>query len=49
LVKDHEAWDWLCSYWAFDEFIAVSERNQLNRQSKPSVHPYDADKHVRKT
>jgi hypothetical protein len=28
-----EAWDWLCSYWVFDEFIAISERNRENRQS----------------
>jgi hypothetical protein len=30
-VKDLKAWDWLCGYWASDEFRAVSERNQENR------------------
>jgi hypothetical protein len=49
LAKDQEAWDWLCDYWVSDEFKAVSEQNRLNRQSKPSVHHYGADGHVRKT
>jgi hypothetical protein len=31
LVKDSEAWDWLCGYWASDEFKAILERNRLNR------------------
>jgi hypothetical protein len=34
---------------ASDEFRAMSERNWLNWQSKPSVHHYDTDGHVRKT
>jgi hypothetical protein len=46
LVKDQEAWDWLCSYWASDEFRAMSEWNWVNRQSKPSVHRYGVDRHV---
>jgi hypothetical protein len=33
LVKEAEAWDWLCGYWVFDEFTAVSERNRENWQS----------------
>jgi hypothetical protein len=49
LVKDLEAWDWLCGYWAPNEFRAVSERNQLNQKSKPLLHHYGADGHVRKT
>jgi hypothetical protein len=28
LVKDPEAWDWLCGYWASDQFRAVLERNR---------------------
>jgi hypothetical protein len=28
LVKDSEAWDWLCGYWASDEFKAILERNR---------------------
>jgi hypothetical protein len=27
LVKDLEAWDWLCGYWASDQFRAVLEWN----------------------
>jgi hypothetical protein len=49
LVKDHEACDWLCIYWASDEFRVVSERNRVNQQSKPSMHHYDTDRHVHKT
>jgi hypothetical protein len=46
LLKDLEAWDWLCSYWASDEFKAVSERNMVNQWSKPSMHRYGAEGHV---
>jgi hypothetical protein len=49
LVKDQEAWDWFCGYWASDEFRAVSEQNWENQQSKPSVHRYDTDEHIHKT
>jgi hypothetical protein len=31
LVNNHGAWDWLCGYWASDEFRAMSERNRVNR------------------
>jgi hypothetical protein len=27
LVKDSDAWDWLCSYWASDEFRVMLELN----------------------
>jgi hypothetical protein len=30
LVKDPEAWDWLCGWWASTEFRAISEQNQLS-------------------
>jgi hypothetical protein len=49
LVKDLGAWDWLCGYWASNEFRVVSEQNWVNQQSKPSVHRYDVDGHVHKT
>ena len=49
LVKDGEAWDWLCGYWASDEFKAISDRNRQNRRSKPGLHRYGADGHVRKS
>jgi hypothetical protein len=48
LVKDLEAWDWLCGDWASNEFRAVSEQNWVNRQSKPSVHHYGTNGHIRK-
>jgi hypothetical protein len=35
LLKDLEAWDWLCGYWASDEFKAMSKRNMVNQRSKP--------------
>jgi hypothetical protein len=46
LVKDPEAWDWLCSWWASDQIRAVLEQNQL---SKKSVHLYSLYGRVRKT
>jgi hypothetical protein len=46
---DPKAWDWLCGYWASDKFKAVSEQNQDNWQSEPSVHRYGVDGHVYKT
>jgi hypothetical protein len=27
LVKDPEAWNWLCGYWESDQFRTMSERN----------------------
>jgi hypothetical protein len=46
MVKDPEAWDVMCEWWMSKEFKAISVQNQLNRQSKPSVHHYRADGHV---
>jgi hypothetical protein len=46
LVKDLEAWDWLCGYWVSDEFRAMSEQN---RMSKDSVNRYGVDRHICKT
>jgi hypothetical protein len=48
LVKDAEAWDSLCEWWASPEFRAKSDRARVNRMSKRAVHHYDADGHVRK-
>jgi hypothetical protein len=45
LVKDPEAWDWLCDWWASIQFRARSEQN---RMGKESVHHYSANEHVRK-
>jgi hypothetical protein len=49
IIKDSEALDAMCEWWASMEFRATSERNRHNRQSKASVHHYGADGHVRKT
>jgi hypothetical protein len=49
LVKDPEAWNAMCEWWTSEEFNAISLRNRQNRRSKPSVHHYGADGHVRKT
>jgi hypothetical protein len=46
LVKDPKAWDAMCKWWMSAEFKAISE---YNRQSKPSVHHYGMDSHIRKT
>jgi hypothetical protein len=48
LVEDLEASHWFCGYWATDELRAMSEQNQENRQSKPSMHHYGMDGHVLK-
>jgi hypothetical protein len=48
-VKDQETWDWFYSYWVSDEFRAMLERNRVNWQSKPLVHRYGTDRHVRNT
>jgi hypothetical protein len=49
LVKDPEAWDWMCGWWASAEFRVISEWYRQNRLSKALVHHYGADSHVRKT
>jgi hypothetical protein len=41
-------WDWICGWWASPEFKGVSDRNRQNRKSKPGLHRYGADGHVRK-
>jgi hypothetical protein len=46
LMKDPEARDWLYSYWASDQFRAMSEWNQQNQMSKESMHHYGVDGHV---
>jgi hypothetical protein len=46
LVKDPEAYDWLCGYWVSEQFRVMSERNQQNWMSKESVHRYSVDRHI---
>jgi hypothetical protein len=52
LVKDPEAWDWLCGYWVSDEFIDVyvrAEQGELEEQVLGApiqlewIHPQDAE------
>jgi hypothetical protein len=49
LVKDPEAWDWLCDWCVSDQCRAMSEQNRQNWLSKESVHHYGANRHVYKT
>jgi hypothetical protein len=49
MPKDLKAWDTICEWWSSPEFIAISEQNWLNRQSKKSVHHYRVDGHICKT
>jgi hypothetical protein len=49
LVKDPEPWDAMCEWWTSEEFKPISVQNQQNRRSKPLMHHYGADDHVRKT
>jgi hypothetical protein len=49
LVKDPEAWDLLCDWWASEDFRSISKRNLQNQLSKSLVHRYDTDGHVCKT
>jgi diadenosine tetraphosphatase ApaH/serine/threonine PP2A family protein phosphatase len=48
LVKDVETWDSLCEWWASLEFKARADKARANQMSKPLVHHYGADGHVRK-
>jgi hypothetical protein len=48
LVKDQEAWEWLCHWLVSKDFRVISEWNRQNRLSKPSVHRYGGNRHVHK-
>ncbi|KAL5647631.1 hypothetical protein ACJX0J_041986, partial [Zea mays] len=48
LSQHLDAWAWMCEYWASEEFLAISNRNRMNRLSKPGVHFFGADGHVGK-
>jgi hypothetical protein len=49
LIKDLEAWDAMCEWWVSEEFRALLERNQHNRQSKASVLHYGVNSYICKT
>ena len=46
LCKDRAAWDWLCEYWASDDYINTSKQHRSNRKKKSGLHKYGADGHV---
>jgi hypothetical protein len=46
LVKNLKGWNWLCGWWACDQFRVMSQWNQL---SKESVNHYGMGRHIRKT
>ena len=48
LSHHSDAWAWMCKYWASEEFLSISNRNRMNRLSKPGVHFFGADGHVGK-
>ena len=48
LSQHVEAWEWMCVYWASDEFKDLSNRNRHNRSSKPVLHNFGADGHTGK-
>jgi hypothetical protein len=43
LTAHPEAWVKLCEYCASDEYKEISDRNHLNRKSKPGLHRFGAD------
>lgn len=46
IMKDMDAWRWMCKWWASPEFQQTSERNRANRTSRRGEHRYGADGHV---
>lgn len=49
LTAHPEAWVKLCEYWASDEYKVISDRNRLNRKSKPGLHRFGADGFIGKS
>ncbi|WVZ93898.1 hypothetical protein U9M48_039849 [Paspalum notatum var. saurae] len=37
IMKDPDAWRWICEYWAGGDFQGASDRNRGNRTSKPGM------------
>jgi hypothetical protein len=46
LVKDVEAWNSMCEWWASPEFRAMSDRVRVIQMSKRAEDHYDADGHI---
>ncbi|WVZ76242.1 hypothetical protein U9M48_024231 [Paspalum notatum var. saurae] len=43
IMKDPEAWRWICHHWAGSDFQGASDRNRGNRTSKPGKQRFGAD------
>ncbi|WVZ49254.1 hypothetical protein U9M48_000628 [Paspalum notatum var. saurae] len=43
IMKDPEAWRWICNHWAGSDFQGASDRNRGNRTSKPGMQRFGAD------
>ncbi|WVZ89565.1 hypothetical protein U9M48_035949 [Paspalum notatum var. saurae] len=40
IMKDPEAWRWICNHWAGSDFQGASDRNRGNRTSKPGMQSF---------
>ncbi|WVZ71460.1 hypothetical protein U9M48_020046 [Paspalum notatum var. saurae] len=43
IMKDPEAWRWICHHWAGSDFQGASDRNRGNRTCKPGMQRFGAD------
>ncbi|WVZ53063.1 hypothetical protein U9M48_004052, partial [Paspalum notatum var. saurae] len=43
IMKDPEAWRWICNHWAGSDFQGASDRNRGNRTSKPGMQRFRTD------
>jgi hypothetical protein len=48
MIKDIEAWDSMCEWWASPEFRAKSGKTRANQMSKSLMHHYGIGGHIRK-
>ena len=48
IMKDPDAWRWMCEHWAGEDFQGTSNRNRGNRTSKPGMQRFGADGFVGK-
>ncbi|WVZ63409.1 hypothetical protein U9M48_013043 [Paspalum notatum var. saurae] len=48
IMKDPEAWRWICNHWAGSDFQGASYRNRGNRTSKPGMQRFGADGFISK-
>jgi hypothetical protein len=43
IMKDPEAWRWICHHWAGTDFQGTSDRNRSNRTSRLGMQRFGAD------